>query len=216
MAPQSAAARTILMDAVEYLMREQGYAAVSARAVAAAAGLKYPTVFYYFESMDDLLLTTYRRRTHSVKEQTEAALRSKQPLHALWDAASNPFDAALTLEYMALSNHNKLIRAETIAFGEQMRRLVANSLSDRVPRAGSEARMFSALGITLSVTSLGGLLGIESALGISGGHGEIKKIADWFLQQLEGNARSAGRPRTSGGRTSGKKSTGRKKNPSQP
>ena len=204
-------------------MREQGYAAVSARAVAAAAGLKYPTVFYYFESMDDLLLTTYRRRTHSVREQTEAALRSDQPLHALWNAASNPFDAALTLEYMALSNHNKLIRAETIAFGEELRRLVASSLSDRVPRAGSEARMFSALGITLSVTSLGGLLGIESALGICGGHGEIKRIADWFLQQLEGKAQPAaatkpkgsGRQRIPGGRNSGKKSTGRKKTPAQ-
>jgi AcrR family transcriptional regulator len=210
MAPRNAAMRTILMDAVEALMREQGYAAVSARAVAAATGLKYPTVFYYFESMDDLLLTTYRRRTHSVREQTEAALKSDQPLHALWNAASNPFDAALTLEYMALSNHNKLIRAETIAFGEHMRRLVANTLADRLRRAPRLAQAFSALGITLGVTSLGGLLGIESALGISGGHGEIKKIADWCLQRLEVDARHPRRRRISGARIARKKPGGRK------
>ena len=121
MAPENAATRVLLMDAVESLMREQGYAAVSARAVAALSGLKYPTIFYYFESMNDLLLGTYRRRTQNVLDRTEAALNSDRPLHALWSAASDPFDAALSLEYMALSNHNELVRAETIAFGERMR-----------------------------------------------------------------------------------------------
>lgn len=219
MAPQNAASRAILMDAVESLMREQGYAAVSARAVAALTGLKYPTVFYYFESMDDLLLATYRRRTRSVQRRTEAALKSDQPLHALFSACSNPFDAALTLEYMALSNHNKLIRAETIAFGEQMRRLVADTLSVRLRRARSEARVFSALGITLSVTSLGELLGIESALGISGGHEEIKMIVDWFLRRLEGRQRHASVKKAWASkrqRISGKKSAGRKRTASRP
>ena len=171
MAPENAATRVLLMDAVESLMREQGYAAVSARAVAALSGLKYPTIFYYFESMDDLLLGTYRRRTQNVLDRTEAALNSDRPLHALWSAASDPFDAALSLEYMALSNHNELVRAETIAFGERMRRIVADRLSERLRRApGDDKGVFTPFGITLSLTSLGGLLGFESALGISGGH----------------------------------------------
>ena len=187
MAPRQAATRALLMDAVESLMRQEGYAAVSARAVAAQTGLKYPTVFYYFESMDDLLITTYRRRTQSVLERTEAALDSDRPLHALWDAASDPFDAALSLEYMALSNHNKLVRAETIAFGERMRRIVADRLSARLPRAVGNGHIFNPFGISLSLTSLGGLLGFESALGIAGGHREINTIVRWVLQRLEGN-----------------------------
>jgi AcrR family transcriptional regulator len=191
MAPENAATRVLLMDAVESLMREQGYAAVSARAVAALSGLKYPTIFYYFESMDDLLLGTYRRRTQNVLDRTEAALNSDRPLHALWSAASDPFDAALSLEYMALSNHNELVRAETIAFGERMRRIVADRLSERLRRApGDDKGVFTPFGITLSLTSLGGLLGFESALGISGGHGEINVIVDWVLRRLEGKDRS--------------------------
>src|SRR4051812_43127279 len=94
MAPENAGTRVLLMDAVEALMREQGYAVLSARAVAARAGLKYPTVFYYFETMDELLLATYRRRLKSVRERTEAALNSPRPLHALWDSLSEPSDAA--------------------------------------------------------------------------------------------------------------------------
>ncbi len=191
MAPENAATRVLLMDAVESLMREQGYAAVSARAVAALAGLKYPTIFYYFESMDDLLLGTYRRRTQNVLDRTEAALNSDRPLHALWNAASDPFDAALSLEYMALSNHNESVRAETIAFGERMRRIVADRLSERLRRApGVDKGVFTPFGITLSLTSLGGLLGFESALGISGGHEEINVIVDWVLRRLEGKDRS--------------------------
>ena len=191
MAPENAATRVLLMDAVESLMREQGYAAVSARSVAALSGLKYPTIFYYFESMDDLLLCTYRRRTQNVLDRTEAALNSDRPLHSLWSAASDPFDAALSLEYMALSNHNELVRAETVAFGERMRRIVADRLSDRLRRApGNDKSLFTPFGITLSLTSLGGLLGFESALGISGGHEEIKVIVDWVLRRLEGEDRS--------------------------
>lgn len=191
MAPENAATRVLLMDAVESLMRERGYAAVSARAVAALSGLKYPTIFYYFESMDDLLLGTYRRRTQNVLDRTEAALNSDRPLHALWSAASDPFDAALSLEYMALSNHNELVRAETIAFGERMRRIVADRLSERLRRApGDDKSVFTPFGITLSLTSLGGLLGFESALGISGGHREINVIVDWVLRRLEGKDRS--------------------------
>jgi AcrR family transcriptional regulator len=200
MAPENAATRVLLMDAVESLMREQGYAAVSARAVAALSGLKYPTIFYYFESMDDLLLGTYRRRTQNVLDRTEAALNSDRPLHALWSAASDPFDAALSLEYMALSNHNELVRAETIAFGERMRRIVADRLSERLRRApGDDKGVFTPFGITLSLTSLGGLLGFESALGISGGHEEIEVIVEWVLRRLEGEDSSAvlKRPRAS-------------------
>src|SRR5439155_21361763 len=126
MGPENAVKRTALLDAVEALMLEEGYAALSARNVAKRAGLKYQIVFYYFETMDDLLLAAYRRRTQSVLERIEEALASPKPLHAFWQLWSDPEGAALTIEYMALSNHNELIRAETSAFGEQMRQLVAN------------------------------------------------------------------------------------------
>lgn len=194
MGPENAATRAVLMDAVEALMREQGYAALSARAVAARAGLKYPIVFYYFETMDDLLLATYRRRTQSVLERTEAALASERPLHALWDAVSDPFDAALSLEYMAMSNHNQLIRAETIRFGEQIRRLVVDRLAGRLRPIGPEGAPFAPFGVTVGLTSLGGILGFESALGLSGGHQEVRAMVEAILRRLEpepaGSARS--------------------------
>lgn len=185
MGPETAAARTALMDAVEAVMREQGYAALSARSVAARAGLKYQIVFYYFVTMDDLLLTTYRRRTQTVLERTEQALNAERPLHAFWQASSEPFDAALSLEYIALSNHNPMIRAETIAFGEQIRSIVADKMSAQLGKVEPDRQVFTPLGITVGINLMGGILGFESAMGISGGHREVQTIVEWFLNRLE-------------------------------
>ena len=185
MGPENAATRTLLMDAVEAVMREQGYAALSARSVAARAGLKYQIVFYYFATMDDLLLATYRRRTESVLARTEEALRSDQPLHALWRASSDPFDASLSLEYMAMSNHNAVIRAETIAFGERIRQVVAERLHGRLEAASPDRNTFTPMGVAVSVYLMGGIFGFEQALGLSGGHREVEAIVAWGLRQFE-------------------------------
>jgi AcrR family transcriptional regulator len=185
MGPETSATRVALMDAVEAVMREDGYAALSARKVAARAGLKYQIVFYYFETMDDLLLAAYRRRTETVRARTEAALASPRPLHAFWAAASDPFDAALSLEYMAMSNHNPLVRAETIAFGEQIRRMVADRLADRLSKGVPDEGVFTPFAISMVISSLGGILGFESALGISGGRDETRALVEWCLNRLE-------------------------------
>jgi len=184
MGPENSTTRFLLMDAVEAVMREQGYAALSARSVAARAGLKYQIVFYYFATMDDLLLATYRRRTESVLARTEEALGSERPLHALWQASSDPFDASLSLEYMAMSNHNAVVRAETIAFGERIRQVVADRLRSKLGDAG-DAEIFTPMGIAMSVFLMGGILGFESALGLSGGHRDVEAIIAWGLRQLE-------------------------------
>ena len=54
---ENSASRTALMDGVEAVLREDGYAALSARSVAERAGLKHQLVYYYFATMDDLLLS---------------------------------------------------------------------------------------------------------------------------------------------------------------
>jgi AcrR family transcriptional regulator len=182
---ETSATRSQLMDAVEAVMREKGYAAVSARSVAERAGVNYQLVFYYFQGMDDLLLTTYRRRTERVREATERALASDRPLHAFWEASSEPDDAALTLEYMALSNHNEMIRTETIQFGETLRRFVADRLAERASPSTPDPAVFSPFAISLTLSSLGAILGFESALGISGGHSATRELAQWCLRKLE-------------------------------
>jgi AcrR family transcriptional regulator len=65
-------ATTALLDAAEDLLYEVGYAGVSTRAVAEAAGVKHGAVHYYFGSMEELLTQTLERFVDRLAEALEA------------------------------------------------------------------------------------------------------------------------------------------------
>ncbi len=173
------------MDGVEAGMREDGHAALSARSVAARAGLKHQLVYYYFQTMDDLLMATYLRHTGRVMERVEAAFRSPRPLHALWRAWSEPEDARLNMEFLGLANHNEAIRAETVAFGERLRRIGLDRVDLHGAPAALDRDVFSPFAVTQVIAAIGGIVGLESTLGIAGGHAETRALVEWCLRVLE-------------------------------
>jgi AcrR family transcriptional regulator len=61
-----------LLDAAEHLLFEVGYAGVTTRAVADAAGVNHGLVHYYFGSMDELLTQTLERFVDQLAEALEA------------------------------------------------------------------------------------------------------------------------------------------------
>jgi AcrR family transcriptional regulator len=185
MGPENAATRSDLMDAAEAVMREEGYAAVTSRRVAERAGLNQQTVYYYFQTMDDLLLAAYRRRTQRVQEMIEQAMASERPLHALWQTFSDPFDAALSMEYLALSNHNELIRRETIEFGERSRRIGLDKVAERLAQTTPDEESVAPIGVITAITYIVHLVGFEATLGLRGGHKEVRVLVEWCLRQLE-------------------------------
>src|ERR1700760_4235322 len=104
--------RGVLLDAAEALMLEEGYAAVTSRRVADKAGLKPQLVHYYFRTMDDLFLAVFRRIAEQGLAVHAAALKTEQPLWALWLFGMDPTATRLTMEFMGLANHRKVLRAE--------------------------------------------------------------------------------------------------------
>lgn len=182
MGPETSETRIVLMDAVEAVMRQKGYGALTARNVAEAAGLKHQLVYYYFCTMDDLLLAVYRRRTRRMLERIEHALADERPLTALWRTYTDAEDSALTVEFMALSNHNAVIGAETVKFGEQMRHSGLDRLRSQSERAVSN---FDPLALTTIIRAIASVLGMEAALGISGGHRETQALVEQTLAALE-------------------------------
>jgi AcrR family transcriptional regulator len=185
MGPENAVTRTALMDATETVMREEGYAAVSSRRVAERAGVNQQTIYYYFQTMDDLLLAAFRRRTRVVFEKFEQAMTADRPLHAFWHALADPVDAALTMEYLALANHNELIRVETLEFGERLRRMQVDMLNRKTGAVGTEEEAITPVALVMMITYIGHLLGFESALGIRGGHRDVRTLMEWCLRKLE-------------------------------
>lgn len=185
MGSRNSATGVALLDATEAVMREEGYGALTSRRVAERAGINQQTVYYYFATMDDLLLDAYRRRTKQVLETVEMAMSSDRPLHALWQAFSDPFNAALTMEYLALANHNETIRRETIEFGEKMRALQVERLAGD-PRDSLPGDVpANPIGLIMTLTYVSHLMGFEAILGLRGGHREVRQLAEWALRVLE-------------------------------
>ncbi|MFA7603500.1 MAG: TetR/AcrR family transcriptional regulator [Novosphingobium sp.] len=182
---ESSSSRTALMDGVEAVMREDGYAALTARSVAERAGLKHQLVYYYFQTMDDLLMATYQRHIARVEQQIEDAFRQPRPLHAFWEVCSNPHDARLNMEFMAMANHNDAIRAETITFGERLRRIGLDRVTALIEATPAGREMFSAFAVTQALAAIGSNVGIETTLGIHGGHEETRAMVAWWLDKLE-------------------------------
>lgn len=179
---ESSATRAQLMDAVESVMRTDGYGALTARSVAQAAGLKHQLVYYYFQTLEDLLIATYERHIARYHVRIEAALSEVRPLHAFWQAHANPVDSVLNMEFLSLANHNEAIRARTIAFGEDVRRLGLTRLEDWERNLGAAISPFA---VTMAISAIGSILGLETAIGIAGGHAETRALIGWCIDQLE-------------------------------
>ena len=181
--------RAVLVDAAESLMLEEGYAAVTSRRVADKAGLKPQLVHYYFRTMEDLFLAVFRRRAEQGLDAQALALKSPQPLWALWRYTTDPTTTTFTMEFMALANHRKVLRAEFARVGERFRSQQRKGLSDALQRYGVDASEVPQVVWAVFATSLSRVLVMEQALGMSAGHAETLEFVEGYLRQLEGEPR---------------------------
>ena len=183
--------RAVLLDAAERLMLEEGYAAVTSRRVADKAGLKPQLVHYYFRTMEDLFLAVFRRRANDGLDAQALALKSPQPLWALWRYSTDPRTTTFTMEFMALANHRKVLREEFARFGERFRSQQRKGLSDALQRYGVDASEVPPVVWAVFATSLSRVLVMEQALGMSAGHAETLEFVETWLRQLEGEPAEA-------------------------
>ena len=141
--------RSVLLDAAEQLMLEEGYAAVTSRRVAEKAALKPQLVHYYFRTMDDLFLEV--------------------------------------MEFIALANHRKALKAEIAYYAERFRDEQRKALSTVLERYGVDPAKFPPLVWSVLMTSVSRVLVIEQALDMSAGHSETIEIVESYLRHLEGD-----------------------------
>jgi AcrR family transcriptional regulator len=188
---ESSKTRAALLDAAERLMLEEGYAAVTSRRVAAEAGLKPQLVYYYFRTMDDLFLALFRRRAEQGIERQVQALGAPQPLWALWDLSRDSRGTALTMEFIALANHRKAIRAEIASVAERLRVEQVAGLESVLSGYGLRPEQCPPVVFAVLLSSVSRFLVIErEALGMSTGHDATVAFVEAFLARLEGERRA--------------------------
>jgi AcrR family transcriptional regulator len=180
--------RGVLLDAAEQLMLEEGYAAVTSRRVAEKAALKPQLVHYYFRTMDELFLAAFRRRAEEGLEAQAQVLQARQPLWALWRFSTDPAATAITMEFIALANHRKALKAEIAYYAERFREEQRKALSTVLERYGKDlGAEVPPLVWSVLMTSVSRVLVIEQALGMSAGHAETVEFVERYLHRLEGD-----------------------------
>lgn len=178
--------RGLLLDAAEQMMLEEGYAAVTSRRLASRAGLKPQLVHYYFRTMEDLFLEVFRRRAEEGLQAQAQALQSPQPLWALWRFGTDPAFTGISMEFMALANHRKEMRAEIAYYAERFREEQHQAVTAALQRYGVDNSQLPPVVWTVLMTSLSRILVLEQAIGMSGGHAETLELVESHLRRLEG------------------------------
>jgi TetR/AcrR family transcriptional regulator len=177
--------RAQLLDAAELLLLEEGYAAVTSRRVAAKAGLKPQLVHYYFRTMDDLFLEVFRRRAEENVARIERAVAADGSLHALWQLNADLRGAAFSIEFVALANHRKAIRAEIARYAERFRAVQLEALTAALSARGVTEDQFPPIVALLMMTGLTQVLTLESALGVTAGHDTTLAFIEQAIARLE-------------------------------
>jgi len=174
--------RVLFLDAAEAILRDEGYSGISARQVSTRAGLKAQLLYYYFQTMDDLILAVIRRINERRLGRFEDAVASSDPLTALWKLNSDPAFATLSAEMTSIAAHRETIRTEIIRSAEAFRALQVQEISRLLAQRNKAD--YSAAGIVMIASALARIIAQEASLGITYGHDEAVKIVERVLRDL--------------------------------
>lgn len=173
--------RARFVDAAEAILREEGHQGISARLVAARAGLKSQLLYYYFRTIDDLLLAVVDRVNERRQSRFEDALASPEPLRALWLASSDPSAAALAAELTAIASHRDAVRARIIDSARDFRLRQTEAVARLLPQADAAGAACSAAGIVMIAAGLARIMVMESTLGLTEGHADALAFVERML-----------------------------------
>jgi AcrR family transcriptional regulator len=178
--------RAQLLDAAEVLMREEGYAAVTSRRLAARAGLKPQLVHYYFRTMDDLFVEAFRRRAEENLTRFERAIAEDGSLGNLWRLNADPRAAAFSIEFVALANHRKALRAEIARYADRFRAAQVEAVRTALARHDIDDDELPPIVALLLRTGIAQVLALEDGLGVTTGHDTTVEFIERAIARLEG------------------------------
>jgi AcrR family transcriptional regulator len=185
MGPEGSATWNLLLDGAEHIVREEGYAALTSRRVANRVGVKQQLVYYYFRTMDDLMVEAFRRLSKRELKRLRDAVNSDRPLHEVWGICIHASDARLIVEFMALANRSEGVRREVIHFIEESRRLQVDAIGRAIKQKRGGVTTLAPAAISFLATSVALALNREAALGVSTGHAEVEGLVEQALSALE-------------------------------
>ncbi|MBL7488485.1 TetR/AcrR family transcriptional regulator [Frankia sp. AgB1.9] len=180
------ASRLAIVDAAARLLAEEGYAAVTTRRIAAKASVTSPLIYYYFGTLDDLLVEVFRRHVDQALVEQARLLDVEQPLWALWDMTRSHEYSAIGAEFVALANHRPTVREAVVHYVQAFRAMQAEAVSAALRRRGADPDRFPAAAVVLLLQGVANVLATEHTIGLDLGHQELATLVERQLREIEG------------------------------
>jgi AcrR family transcriptional regulator len=172
--------RQAFLDAAARLLYERGYGSVSAGAIAELAGFKKQLIFYYFDSVDELIAETHKQFLDAFHRDLDAVFESEDPFRAFWRLLTSG-NARLFTEFLAIANHNPVLRSTIAEASARTNAVQQEKLTALMLRAGVDLEQVPPRMVSFMLASVTRNLLIERELGIYQGDDELDRtMADWF------------------------------------
>jgi AcrR family transcriptional regulator len=179
-----AAAEEALLDAAERLLVETGYAGITTRRLAEAAGVNHGLVHYYFGSNENLLVQALERFTDRLIARQRELYGSDEPFVEKWRTAMRYLvseDATyekIWLELQALAWNNPGLRERLAHVNAEWRAVLTEAFAEPHRELGIDMPL-AAL-VSLVITFNVGII-VERLGGIDTGHAELLDWIDGWL-----------------------------------
>jgi TetR/AcrR family transcriptional regulator len=197
-APQVArsAAEDALLDAAERLLVEVGYAGITTRRLAEAAGVNHGLVHYYFGSIENLFVRVLERYTAALTARQRAMYATNVPFIEKWRQAMRYLVAddfayeKIWFELQALAWNRPELRERVAHVNDDWRTVLTEAFAEPHERYGIEMPL-DAL-VSLVITFNEGVI-LERLSGIETGH---TALLEWIEKWMEGKERGWRRRKT--------------------
>jgi len=184
-------ATTALLDAAEDLLYEVGYAGVTTRAVADAAGLRPGLVHYYFGSMEELLTQTLERFVERLAEALEALYDDPNLTFAekwrlgsqFWVTEPTSRFPKILMELLAVGWNIPALRARLTNVHASFRAIFEENFGKALREYGLPEDEFPLKVIVAAVTSFQLGLIVEGLSDVHEGH---RELLDWIQRWIDG------------------------------
>lgn len=186
MGPIGSASWHAMLDAAENILCDDGYGALTSRSIAERMGVKQRLIYYYFQTMDELIVELFRRSASRARDRLSEVRSSQRPLRGLWAVATHGNDPRLISEFMALASHIDQLKLEVVAFISEERAMQIEVLSAALDRH-TGVPLLRPAAMALLASSLALALNREEHLGITAGHDQIGEAVEALLDMLEPN-----------------------------
>ena len=180
-----------LMDAAERLLYEVGYAGVTTRAVAEAAGVKHGSVHYYFGSMDELLTQTLERFVDQLAELLQAlyddpnlSFADKWRLGSqFWVEEPTSRFPKILMELLSMGWNMPALKARLTNVHARFRAIFEQHFGQALREYGLDEEEYPLKVIVALVTSFQLGLIVEGLSDVQEGHQEL---LDWIQRWVDG------------------------------